>query len=199
MEKGVRLEYVNGRNGVVSTIDNWICIDVALREAIDPIRISVRGGTATSREFSEMRRDHFFRRVFGGYRGVWCSAMLRLLIILAAVMTVSQPGFAEASEHLQRLRASTESRLRIERAKVSTEDQASKIALQAYFKKMGGLRALQTAKVVSVHRLDVKVKGFARKGDRVWEVRIYGLRDLRAVIWVHSESAKTFFLMPRGE
>ena len=59
MEKGVRLEYVNGRNGVESTIDNWICIDVALREAIDPIRISVRGGTATSREFSEMRSDHF--------------------------------------------------------------------------------------------------------------------------------------------
>lgn len=125
--------------------------------------------------------------------------MLRVVIILAAALTVALPAGVEATSHVRRASKSTESPLRIEGAKVSTEDQASKIALQAYFKRMGGLRALQTAKVVSVHRLDVKIKGFARKGDRVWEVRIYGLRDLRAVIWVHSESAKTFFLVPRGE
>ncbi|MFQ5846664.1 MAG: hypothetical protein ACE5IQ_03210 [Candidatus Methylomirabilales bacterium] len=68
--------------------------------------------------------------------------------------------------------------------------------MKAYVKEMGGLRALQTAKVVSIHTLDVQIKGFARKGDRVWEVQIYGLRGLIAVIWVHSGSAKTFFLAP---
>ncbi len=64
------------------------------------------------------------------------------------------------------------------------------------FKRTRGLRGLQTAKVVSLHTLDIEIKGFARRGDRVWEVRIYGAGDLRAVIWVHSKSAKTFFLVP---
>lgn len=125
--------------------------------------------------------------------------MLRVVIILVAALAVALPAGVEATSHVRGPSKSTESSLRIEGANVSTENEARQIALQAYFKRMGGLRALQTAKVVSVHRLDVKIRGFARKGDRVWEVRIYGLRDLRAVIWVHSESAKTFFLVPRGE
>ncbi len=119
--------------------------------------------------------------------------MLRFLIILAAVITMAQPRVAEATNP----RESGESGpLRIEGARVSTETEAKQLAVDAYFKRTGGLRGVQTAKVVSIHRLDVEIKGFARKGDRVWEVKIYGPRDLRAVIWVHSRSAKTFFLVP---
>lgn len=128
---------------------------------------------------------------------MWRRRMGRLFVVLMALMALSRPGVAEDTGHLQRISESAESSLRIKGAKVSTEDQAKKIAVEAYFKKMGGLRALQTAKVVSIHRLDVNIKGFAKKGDRVWEVRIYGVRDLSAVIWVHSESAKTYFLVPR--
>lgn len=120
-----------------------------------------------------------------------------LFIGLISIMAYSRPGVAVDSSHLQRISESAESSLRIKGAKVSTEDQAKKIAVEAYFKKMGGLRALQTAKVVSIHRLDVNIKEFAKKGDRVWEVRIYGVRDLSAVIWVHSQSANTYFLVPR--
>lgn len=126
-----------------------------------------------------------------------CRKMARFLIVLMAVMALSRPGDAEDTGHLRRVSESAESSLRIEGAKVSTEDEAKEIAVKAYFKKMRGLRALQTAKVVSIHRLDVKIRGFAEKGDRVWEVRIYGVRDLSAVIWVHSQSAKTYFLVPR--
>jgi hypothetical protein len=119
---------------------------------------------------------------------------LRFFIILAAVMAVAQPRVAQATNP----GGSGESgSLRIEGAKVSTETEAKKLAVDAYFKKTGGLRGVQTAKVVSIHRLDVEITGFARKGDRVWEVRIYGPRDLRAVIWIHSASAKTYFLVPR--
>jgi len=119
---------------------------------------------------------------------------LRFFIILAGVITMAQPRVAEATNP----GGSGESGpLRIEGARVSTETEAKKLALDAYFKRTRGLRGVQTAKVVSIHRLDVEVTGFARKGDRVWEVRIYGPRDLRAVIWVHSASAKTYFLVPR--
>jgi hypothetical protein len=121
--------------------------------------------------------------------------MLRFLIIFTAVIIVLQPGVSEAAKIA---RGSKESApLKIEGARVSTEAQANKIATEAYFKKTRGLRGVQTAKVVSIHTLDVEIKGFARKGDRVWEVRIYGPRDLRAVIWVHATSAKTYFLVPR--
>jgi hypothetical protein len=119
-------------------------------------------------------------------RAPWRSKLLRVFSVLAVVMAVSLPGVAE----------STTAPLRIRGAKVSTEDQAEKLAAEAYFKKMGGKRAIQTAKVVSIHKLEVEIKGFSQKGDRVWEVRIYGARDLTAVIWVHSETAATKFLVP---
>jgi hypothetical protein len=86
--------------------------------------------------------------------------------------------------------------LRIKGAKVSTEDQAEKLATEAYFKRMGGKRAIQTAKVVSILRMDAEIKGFSRKGDQVWDVRIYGARELSALIWVHSETGATRFLVP---
>lgn len=123
--------------------------------------------------------------------------MLQVLYVLAVVMAVSLPGVAESTSHLQQAKASPDAQLRIRGAKkVSTEDQAERLATEAYFKRMGGKRAIQTAKVVSIHRLDVEIKGFSQKGDRVWEVRIYGARDLSAVIWVHSETAATKFLVP---
>ncbi|HET7853365.1 MAG TPA: hypothetical protein VFM04_02765 [Candidatus Methylomirabilis sp.] len=122
--------------------------------------------------------------------------LLQVLYVLAVVMAVSLPGVAESTSHLQQAKASANTQLRIRGAKVSTEDQAERLASEAYFKRMGGKRAIQTAKVVSIHRLDVEIQGFSQKGDRVWEVRIYGARDLSAVIWVHSETAATKFLVP---
>lgn len=111
-------------------------------------------------------------------------------------MAVWLPGVAESASHLRLVKKAAASPLRIAGAKVSTEDQAEKLATEAYFKKMGGKRAIQTAKVVSILKLDVAIKGFSQKGDRVWDVRIYGARDLSAVIWVHSETAATKFLVP---
>jgi len=124
------------------------------------------------------------------------NTLLQVFTVLAVVMAVSLPGVAESTSHLRQVKASADAQLRIRGAKVSTEDQAERLAAEAYFKKMGGKRAIQTAKVVSIHKLDVEIKGFSQKGDRVWEVRIYGARDLSAVIWVHSETAATKFLVP---
>lgn len=126
----------------------------------------------------------------------WKNKLLRVFSVLALVMAVSLPGVAESTNHLRQVKKSAAAPLRINGAKVSTEDQAEKLATEAYFRKMGGKRAIQTAKVVSILKLDVEIKGFSRKGDRVWDVRIYGARDLTAVIWVHSETAATKFLVP---
>lgn len=129
-------------------------------------------------------------------RAPWRNTLLRVFSVLAVVMAVSLPGVAESTSHLRLVKKSAAAPLRIKGAKISTEDQAEKLATEAYFKRMGGKRAIQTAKVVSILKLDVEMKGFSRKGDRVWDVRIYGARDLIAVIWVHSETAATKFLVP---
>jgi hypothetical protein len=129
-------------------------------------------------------------------RARWSSTRLRVFFVLAVATAIRLPLVAESTSHLQQVKRSADGSLRIRGAKVSTEDQAEKLATDAYFKQMGGKRAIQTAKVVSIHRLDVEIKGFAQKGDRVWDVRIYGAKDLSAVIWVHSETAATKFLVP---
>jgi hypothetical protein len=122
--------------------------------------------------------------------------MRRGATVFVVGLAVTLCGALEGTSQAQGLKEGAEGRLTIEAAVVSTEDQAKKIALDAFTKRMGGKRGLQTAKVVSVHELDVDIKGFAKKGHKVWEVRIVGLRRLNAIIWVHSETAQTLFLVP---
>lgn len=123
--------------------------------------------------------------------------LLRFLIVLSVVIItiILQPGVTGAASPSGGTGGTAQ--LTVRGVRVSTEAEAKKIAVDAYFKKTGGLRGVQTAKVVSIHTLDLDIKGFAQKSDRVWEVRIYGPRDLRAIIWVHAQSAKTYFLVPR--
>ncbi len=85
----------------------------------------------------------------------WKNKLLRVFSVLALVMAVSLPGVAESTSHLRQVKGSADAPLRIKGAKVSTEDQAEKLASEAYFKRMGGKRAIQTAKVVSILKLDV--------------------------------------------
>jgi hypothetical protein len=122
--------------------------------------------------------------------------MLRRLIVLAGMLMMAHVWVADATSQVRQPRQSKDPPLKIEGAKVSTEDQAEKLATEAYFRKMGGKRGLQTAKVVSVNELEVDIKGFAQRGDRVWEVRIVGLRGLKSVIWVHAGTGQTLFLIP---
>lgn len=129
-------------------------------------------------------------------RARWRNTLRVGVSVLVLVMAVSLPRIAESTSGQRVVKKSTGAPLRIKGAKVSTEDQAEKLATEAYFKRMGGKRAIQTAKVVSILRLDTEIKGFSRKGDQVWDVRIYGARELSALIWVHSETAATKFLVP---
>jgi len=81
-------------------------------------------------------------------------------------------------------------------AKVSSPDEAVSLAVEAYFRRAGGLRALQRAQAVGASSLGFDVPGFASTGDRVWEVRVYEGVALSAVIWVNAETGRAHVLAP---
>jgi hypothetical protein len=87
--------------------------------------------------------------------------------------------------------------LEIKGAKVSTEAMALQIAFGEYVQKMR-LRVLAQEGVqdVSVVSLGLDIRDFGKTGDKVWETRI-GTFDgkLRAILWVHSQSEKTLFVI----
>jgi hypothetical protein len=84
-------------------------------------------------------------------------------------------------------------------ARVPNGDDASRIAQKAYFNRMGGLSAYEGSGYASLVELGFAIEGFAREGDKIWEVRITimntnGRRSLRAIIWVHSETEQVYFM-----
>ncbi len=87
--------------------------------------------------------------------------------------------------------------LEIKGAKVSTEAMAVQIAFTEYVKKMR-LRVLAQEGVqdVSVLSLGLDIPDFGKTGDKVWETRIGTLDGkLRAILWIHSQSEKTLFVI----
>jgi hypothetical protein len=85
---------------------------------------------------------------------------------------------------------------RLPGARVSHPGQAVDLATRAYFARAGGMRALQSAEAVGAASLGFDVPGFARAGDRVWEVRVHERGTLSAVIWVNAETGDSRFLAP---
>lgn len=81
-------------------------------------------------------------------------------------------------------------------AKVSEEGQAADAAIAAYFARAGGMRALQSVRVVGAASLGFDMPDFASAGDRVWEVRVFERGTLSAVIWVNAETGRSRFLAP---
>jgi hypothetical protein len=81
-------------------------------------------------------------------------------------------------------------------ARVNNPGEAVSAAVDAYFARAGGMRALHSAKVVGAASLGFDVPDFASAGDRVWEVRVYERGTLSAVIWVSAETGRSRFLAP---
>ena len=83
-------------------------------------------------------------------------------------------------------------------AKIATEADARRIALDAYARKANRANVLSATDIV--RKIDVIVfgfdlPGFAKQGDKVWEVRFTGLeKELRAILWVHANSGDLHFL-----
>ncbi len=84
-------------------------------------------------------------------------------------------------------------------ARASQAKQAQHIALTAYLAKAGGLMATEDLAPTAVVTLGYDVPGFAKSGDRIWEVRALWWRPdltraLRSILWVHSETSQVYFL-----
>lgn len=85
----------------------------------------------------------------------------------------------------------------IKGAKVSTEAMALQIAFTEYVKKMRmHILAQEGVQELSVLSLGLDIPDFGKTGEKVWEARI-GTFDgrLRAILWVHSQSEKTLFVI----
>lgn len=87
-------------------------------------------------------------------------------------------------------------KLQIKGAKVAMESDAKRIAFDHYVKKMKmNVLANESVKEISIIKLGYSIHNFAAKGDFIWEARILTLEgELRAVIWVHPDTEKVFFV-----
>lgn len=88
----------------------------------------------------------------------------------------------------------------IKGAKVSTQEEAKKIAKEAYSKKTKYKVSVAGART-NVEVLGFDVPGFGKMGDKVWDVRFtkditnVSINATIAIIWVHPKTAEVYFLI----
>ncbi|MDO8735084.1 MAG: hypothetical protein Q7K21_08015 [Elusimicrobiota bacterium] len=84
----------------------------------------------------------------------------------------------------------------IKGAKVEQELQVKHIASDEYFKKMKfKILADEGIRDISIVKIGYDVDGFAKKGENIWEARVLTLNgELRAIIWVHPNTGKVYFV-----
>jgi hypothetical protein len=87
--------------------------------------------------------------------------------------------------------------LEIKGAKIASEQEAKKVALHNYVKKMQlNILAEEGVDDISIIKLGFDVKGFASKGDKIWEVHVATDGDeLRAIIWVNSKTGDAYLVV----
>jgi hypothetical protein len=88
--------------------------------------------------------------------------------------------------------------LEIPGAKVSTSKEAHNIGIKSYFNKVGGLLATENIVPTSIITLGYDIPGFAKSGDKVWELRALSwgpdiIQQLRGILWVHSVTGSVYF------
>jgi hypothetical protein len=85
--------------------------------------------------------------------------------------------------------------LRIEGTKVSTEVDAKDLGFKAYMQKMRlEVTATEGVRNIDIITLGYDVSNFAKKGERIWEVRVRNLEgELRAIMWINPGTEKVYF------
>jgi hypothetical protein len=89
--------------------------------------------------------------------------------------------------------------LKIDGAKIATEDDAFQIASNAYTRKMvttAGLRADEGVSAISTITLGFDVPDFAKKGEVVWTATAADqLGAFRGLMWIHPNTEKVVFVV----
>ena len=162
-------------------------------------RLELTGGGRVLYGFLWSERHGAFRHVITG----GTAAALSMVIVpagldplRAAAAMERQRGDVDPALAPALLRAPAPVPVHLAGARVSNPGEAVTAAVEAYFARAGGMRALQSAQVVGAASLGFDVPDFASAGDRVWEVRVYERGTLSAVIWVNAETGRPRFLAP---
>lgn len=163
-------------------------------------RLELTGGGRVLYGFLWSERHGAFRHVIAG----GTAAGLSMVIVpagldrlrAAAAMEERRRGEVDPALLPSLLAAPPPAPVVLRGARVSDEGEATRLAVEAYFARARGMRALQSVRVVGAASLGFDVPDFASAGDRVWEVRIYELGTLDAVIWVNAETGRSRFLAP---
>lgn len=84
-------------------------------------------------------------------------------------------------------------------ANIPNGNAAARIAQKAYVEKMQSLSTYEGSGQPKLVELGFEIKGFAKVGDAVWEVRFTNLNpkghcSLRAILWVHAETKAVHFV-----
>jgi len=97
-------------------------------------------------------------------------------------------------ELLSRQQTSETKPQEISGAVLSQEKDARHVAIEAYFTRQGGLLATES-EVLSIVTIGFDIPGFAKKGERLWEVRFTDMgsngvqRLLRAILYIHPNTS----------
>jgi hypothetical protein len=84
-------------------------------------------------------------------------------------------------------------------SRVPTSREAACLATDAYMERTGGLSADESFDGPRLFFLGFDMDGFAKSGDKIWEVRITTLMPsarvaLRAIAWVNPDTAQVHFV-----
>jgi hypothetical protein len=120
-------------------------------------------------------------------------------LVLAGMVIMGLSSLSYGQELPSLLELERAERPKLLGAKVSNGDDASRIAMKAYAEKVRGLSAYEGSGQPILIELGFELKGFAKVGDKVWEVRFTNLnpegnRSLRAILWVHAATEKVYFV-----
>ena len=89
-------------------------------------------------------------------------------------------------------------RLTLPDATVASESQASQIAMKAFTAATSGLSATESFPVDYIVRLGFNLPEFGRKGDKVWQVRVWDMANgTTGLIWVHADTGNARILISR--
>lgn len=122
---------------------------------------------------------------------------INILIFFLVISSSLTLVHGQTIPSLEELKSSKE--IKLPAAKVSNGKAASRIALDAYMRKTGGLSAYEACGAIQLLELGFEIKDFAVTGDKIWEVRITDMSLgvvglLRAILWVHAETEKVHFV-----
>lgn len=133
------------------------------------------------------------------YRNVQMCLKEYVSLVLSGCLLISAFLLNGEGLPLSALQGIKQNKVILSDAKVHDGEAASRLAIEAYASKFSGVSAYESPSLPVLVELGFPIKGYAKQGDKIWEVRITsltqnGTHSLRAILWIHSQTAQVYFL-----